>query len=157
VDVDVVSVTAVAFDKGGHLIRGLGPKDIELYEDGVRQDVSYFREASGEGERIPLSVILVLDTSGSMTRTLPFLQEAALSLVYKLDEVDRALLVQFNESIKGSSRGTFPGWRTSCRACRPGAAPASTTPSNTALAASRTSPGGRRWSSSPTAPTPPAS
>jgi Ca-activated chloride channel family protein len=106
VDVDVVSVTAVAFDKGGHLIRGLGPKDIELYEDGVRQDVSYFREASGEGERIPLSVILVLDTSGSMTRTLPFLQEAALSLVYKLDEVDRALLVQFNETIKGSAEFT---------------------------------------------------
>lgn len=106
VDVDVVSVTAVAFDKGGHLIRGLGPKDVELYEDGVRQDVSYFREASGEGERIPLSVILVLDTSGSMTRTLPFLQEAALSLVYKLDEVDRALLVQFNESIKGSTEFT---------------------------------------------------
>jgi VWFA-related protein len=106
VDVDVVSVTAVVFDKGGHLIRGLGPKDVELYEDGVRQDVSYFREASGEGERIPLSVILVLDTSGSMTRTLPFLQEAALSLVYKLDEVDRALLVQFNESIKGSTEFT---------------------------------------------------
>jgi Ca-activated chloride channel family protein len=106
VDVDVVSVTAVVFDKGGHLIRGLGPKDVELYEDGVRQDVSYFREASGEGERIPLSVILVLDTSGSMTRTLPFLQEAALSLVYKLDEVDRALLVQFNESIKGSAEFT---------------------------------------------------
>jgi VWFA-related protein len=106
VDVDVVSVTAVVFDKGGHLIRGLGPKDVELYEDGVRQEVSYFREASGEGERIPLSVVLVLDTSGSMTRTLPFLQEAALSLVYKLDEVDRALLVQFNETIKGSAEFT---------------------------------------------------
>ena len=106
VDVDVVSVTAVVFDKGGHLIRGLGPKDVELYEDGVRQEVSYFREASGEGERIPLSVILVLDTSGSMTHTLPFLQEAALSLVYKLDDVDRALLVQFNETIKGSAEFT---------------------------------------------------
>jgi Ca-activated chloride channel family protein len=106
VEVEVVSVTAVVFDKGGHLIRGLGPKDVELYEDGVRQEVSYFREASGEGERIPLSVILVLDTSGSMTRTLPFLQEAVLSLVYKLDDVDRALLVQFNESIKGSAEFT---------------------------------------------------
>jgi VWFA-related protein len=106
VDVDVVSVTAVVFDKGGHLIRGLGPKDVELYEDGVRQEVSYFREASGDGERIPLSVILLLDTSGSMTHTLPFLQEAALSLVYKLDDVDRALLVQFNETIKGSAEFT---------------------------------------------------
>src|SRR5258708_7175322 len=41
-----------------------------------------------------------------MTHPLPFLQEAALSLVYKLDDVDRALLVQFNETIKGSAEFT---------------------------------------------------
>jgi hypothetical protein len=46
VDVNVVSVTAVVFDKAGHFIRGLGPKDVQLLEDGVPQEVSYFREAS---------------------------------------------------------------------------------------------------------------
>jgi VWFA-related protein len=109
VEVDVVSVTAVVFDKSGKFVRGLGPKDVELLEDGVKQDVSYFREASSQGdsgERVPLSVVLVLDTSGSMTPNLHFLQEAVLNFVYKLDDVDSALVVSFNESVKGSAEFT---------------------------------------------------
>jgi Ca-activated chloride channel homolog len=103
-EVEVVSVTAVVFDKGGHFVRGLGPNDIELLEDGVPQDISLFREASGKGdEEIPLSVVLVLDTSGSMKESLDFLKEAALNFVYKLEDVDTALVVQFNETIKGSA------------------------------------------------------
>ena len=68
VEVDVVSVTAVVFDKSGKPLRGLGTKDVELLENGVKQQVSYFREASSQGDeadRVPLSVVLVLDTSGS--------------------------------------------------------------------------------------------
>jgi len=104
VEVEVVSVTAVVYDKAGRFIRGLGPADVQLLEDGGRQEVSYFREASGEGaEKIPLSVVLVLDASGSMRNNMRFLQEAALSFVYKLEDIDRALVVQFNESIKGSA------------------------------------------------------
>lgn len=106
VGVDVVSVTAVVFGKDGKLLKGLGPKDIELFEDGVKQDVSYFREASSQGEageRVPLSVVLVLDTSGSMKESLHFLQEAVLSFVYKLEEIDKALVVSFNDSVKGSA------------------------------------------------------
>jgi Ca-activated chloride channel family protein len=109
VNVDVVSVTAVVFDKSGRFVRGLGPKDVELLEGGVKQDVSYFREASSGGdpsERVPLSVVLVLDTSGSMKDSLHFLQEAVLSFVYKLDDVDNALVVSFNDSVKGSAEFT---------------------------------------------------
>jgi len=109
VDVDVVSVTAVVFDKAGRPVRGLGTKDVELFENGVKQEVSYFREASSIGdpsERVPLSVILVLDTSGSMKDNMRFLQEAVLNFVYKLEEVDSALVVSFNESVKGSAEFT---------------------------------------------------
>ncbi|HXK10655.1 MAG TPA: VWA domain-containing protein [Vicinamibacteria bacterium] len=109
VDVDVVSVTAVVFDKSGKPVRGLGPKDIALLEDGVKQDVSYFREASSQGdsgERVPLSVVLVLDMSGSMHDNLHFLQEAVLSFVYKMEDVDTALVVSFNDSVKGSAEFT---------------------------------------------------
>jgi VWFA-related protein len=109
VEVDVVSVTAVVFDKSGKFVRGLGPKDVELFENGVKQDVSYFREASSQGdagERVPLSVVLVLDTSGSMAQNMHFLQEAVLNFVYKLDDVDSALVVSFNESVKGSAEFT---------------------------------------------------
>jgi len=106
VGVDVVSVTTVVFDKSGKFVRGLGPKDVELLENGVKQDVSYFREASSQGdpsERVPLTIVLVLDTSGSMKDNMHFLQEAVLNFVYKLDEVDTALVVSFNESVKGSA------------------------------------------------------
>ncbi len=109
VEVDVVSVTAVVFDKAGRPVRGLGTKDVELFENGVQQEVSYFREASSLGdpsERVPLSIVLVLDTSGSMTESLRFLQEAVLNFVYKLEEVDSALVVSFNESVKGSAEFT---------------------------------------------------
>ena len=102
--VDMVSLTAVVHDKAGQFIRGLGPKDIDVFEDGVRQDVTYFREANDKtAEKIPLSVVLVLDASGSMRENMHFLQEAALGFVYKLTDVDEALVVQFNESIKGSA------------------------------------------------------
>jgi VWFA-related protein len=109
VGVEVVSVTAVVFDKGGKILHGLGSQDVELLEDGVKQDVTYFREASSQGdaqERVPLSVVLVLDNSGSMKESLHFLQEAVLNFVYKLEEVDQALLVSFNESVKGSAEFT---------------------------------------------------
>ena len=103
-DVQMVSLTAVVHDKAGRFINGLGPKDIDVFEDGVRQEVTYFREASDKSaaEKIPLSVVLVLDASGSMRENMHFLQEAALAFVYKLTDVDQALVVQFNESIKGS-------------------------------------------------------
>jgi Ca-activated chloride channel family protein len=103
VELDVVSVTAVVYDKAGRFIRGLDKTDIQVFEDGVEQQVTYFREARGGDEKIPLSVVLVLDSSGSMEHNLRFLQEAALSFVYKLEDVDQALVVQFNSSIKGSA------------------------------------------------------
>jgi Ca-activated chloride channel family protein len=106
VDIDVVSVTAVIFDKGGRFVKGLAEKDVELLEDGVKQDLTYFREAAGGDEKIPLSVALVLDASGSMKRSMPFLQQAATSFVRKLEDVDKALVVSFNESVKGSAEFT---------------------------------------------------
>jgi Ca-activated chloride channel family protein len=106
VDIDVVSVTAVIFDKGGRFVKGLAEKDVELLEDGVKQDLTYFREAAGGDEKIPLSVALVLDASGSMKRSMQFLQQAATSFVRKLEDVDKALVVSFNESVKGSAEFT---------------------------------------------------
>jgi VWFA-related protein len=105
--VEVVSLTAVVHDKAGRFVSGLTQSDIEIFENGVKQDVSYLREAGGQGaEKIPLSVILTLDASGSMRDNLHFLQEAAVSFVRKLEDVDTALVVQFNESIKGSAEFT---------------------------------------------------
>jgi Ca-activated chloride channel homolog len=101
-EVNVVSVTAVVFDKSGRFVEGLTQKDVTLYEDEVPQELIYLLAAKGGEEKIPLSVVLVLDASGSMKQSLQFLQEAATSFLNKLEDVDQALVVQFNESLKGS-------------------------------------------------------
>ena len=105
-EVSVVSVTAVVFDKRGRFVEGLTPKDVTLFEDEVPQELMYLLAAKGGEEKIPLSVVLVLDASGSMKQNLHFLQEAATSFLNKLEDVDQALVVQFNESLKGSAEFT---------------------------------------------------
>jgi VWFA-related protein len=106
VETTVVSVTAVVQDKNGTFIRGLGPADVVVTEDGVKQEVAFFREASAPGEKIPLSVVLVLDSSGSMKNNMHFLQEAAITFVNKLEDVDKALVVDFNSGVRGSAEFT---------------------------------------------------
>ncbi len=106
-DVGVVSISAAVHDKAGRFVKGLTARDIEVFEDGVRQDVSFFREASGvTEERIPLSVVLVLDSSGSMGKHMGFLQEAATAFLRRLEDGDQAMIVQFNEGVKGSAEFT---------------------------------------------------
>ncbi len=105
-EVDLVSITAVVHDKAGRFVSGLGVKDVTVLEEGVPQDVTIFRETQGGEEKIPLSVVLVLDASGSMRESMGFLTEAASSFVGKLEAVDEALIVQFNESVKGSAEFT---------------------------------------------------
>ena len=103
-EIELVSLTAVVHDSAGKPIHGLTAADVLVLEDARPQQLTYFREASGASdEKIPLSVVLVLDASGSMKHNLHFLQEAALRFVDKLESVDTALVVQFNESIKGSA------------------------------------------------------
>jgi Ca-activated chloride channel homolog len=59
--VDLVTLNATVTDASGHAVGGLRAADFVVYEDGERQEVSQF-----EAERVPVSLGLVLDTSGSM-------------------------------------------------------------------------------------------
>jgi VWFA-related protein len=59
--VELVNVTATVTDKNGRFVPGLHQDDFVVYEDNVRQEVSHF-----SNERVPVSLGIVLDTSGSM-------------------------------------------------------------------------------------------
>src|SRR2546423_15721720 len=61
--VDVVTVTATVTDKDGRFVAGLGKDDFTIFEDGQPRDVSYCGEESS-----PVSLAILLDASGSMTR-----------------------------------------------------------------------------------------
>ena len=98
--VDVVSVSATITDANGRFVRNLTRDDFVIYEDGVAQPVLYF-----SNERVPVSLGLALDTSGSMAGEKIRAAQAALGrflvdLLGPEDEVfvyrfsDQALLVQ---------------------------------------------------------------
>lgn len=104
-EVEIVSVPVMIFDKAGRFVGDLKKEDIQIFEDGVRQDITYLAGSTGE-ERIPLSIALTLDTSGSMRDSIAFLKEAATYFTGKLEATDQALVIQFNESVKSSSEFT---------------------------------------------------
>jgi len=104
-EVEVVSVPVLVYDKAGQFVGGLKKEDITILEDGIPQEITYLTTGTGE-DRIPLSIALTLDTSGSMQPSMRFLKEAATYFTGKLDDSDQALVVTFNESVKSSSEFT---------------------------------------------------
>src|SRR5688572_31025992 len=59
--VDLINVTATVTDSQGRFVPGLRMEDFEVYEDGKLQKISQF-----DSERVPVSLGIVFDSSGSM-------------------------------------------------------------------------------------------
>ena len=59
--VDLINVTATVVDGTGRFVSGLRKEDFRVYEDDQLQAISHFNS-----ERVPVSLGIVLDTSGSM-------------------------------------------------------------------------------------------
>jgi VWFA-related protein len=59
--VNLINVTATVTDESGRFVPNLRAEDFEVYEDGQLQSISQF-----EAERVPVSLGIALDTSGSM-------------------------------------------------------------------------------------------
>ena len=60
--VELVNVTATVTDDTGRFVSNLRKEDFVVYDDGVQQDVTYF-----SNDRVPVSLGILLDASGSMT------------------------------------------------------------------------------------------
>jgi VWFA-related protein len=59
--VELINVTATVTDANGRFVPGLRREDFRLYEDDQLQTITHFN-----AERVPVSLGVVLDTSGSM-------------------------------------------------------------------------------------------
>jgi VWFA-related protein len=90
--VEVINVPVSVTDIGDRPVSNLLESDFEIFEDGVRQQVSVF----DHGE-LPVSLVLMIDTSASMNEKLPLVQKAALRLTHALTARDQVEVVQFNE------------------------------------------------------------
>lgn len=94
VDVDVVHITASVTDGDGTFVRGLPATAFRVYEDDVRQDITYFA-----AENIPLEIIVAVDVSGSMTDAMPQVREAVKTFLSALRPSDRVTLIGFNDNV----------------------------------------------------------
>jgi Ca-activated chloride channel family protein len=91
----IVALTVVVQNGQAHYVPGLTRQDFAVFEDGMRQDVRLFEAGS-----LPLDLILLLDTSESMTGEIETAQAAAHGLLSTLRKNDRAAVVLFNQRIR---------------------------------------------------------
>jgi Ca-activated chloride channel homolog len=98
--VDLVSVLCTVRTRGGEYLEGLTREDFEIYEDGVRQEIRFFHREAG-GDARPLSILLLIDTSGSVKNMLDFQQQAALEFLKQTlrENRDMAAVVQFDSDV----------------------------------------------------------
>lgn len=92
--VDLINVTATVSDTSGRFVPELQQDDFVVYEDGRPQAITYF-----SAERVPVSLGLVLDTSGSMAgEKIDDAKSALDRFVYDLlDERDEVFLYRFSD------------------------------------------------------------
>ena len=85
----------VTVQDGSQFVRGLQPADFVVYDDGVKQNVTFF-----ESSRVPLDLILLLDTSASMADKLALVHDAASGFLKTLRPGDRGAVVTFASDVR---------------------------------------------------------
>ncbi len=99
-DVEVVYILATVRDRKGRYVADLSRQDFDVYEDGVKQNIEYFNYESGEQAQ-PLTIVMLIDTSGSVKDKLRFEQQAASEFLQATlrENVDLAAVIQFDSEV----------------------------------------------------------
>jgi Ca-activated chloride channel family protein len=92
--IELVSLNVIVTEGGGRYVTDLAQDDFNIFEDGVKQDVSFFNKTN-----LPIALSLLLDTSASMETKLPTAQEAAIGFSRKLRPQDLAEVVDFDSRV----------------------------------------------------------
>ncbi len=94
--IDLINVTATVTDATGRFVRDLTVDDFVLYDDGEQQTIAHF-----DRERVPVSLGIVLDTSGSMVGDkIASAQQAIQRFMGELlDPEDEIFLVRFADDV----------------------------------------------------------
>jgi Ca-activated chloride channel homolog len=97
----VVSLFVTVADAQKRLVPGLTQDDFEIYDNDKPQPIIYF-----DNSVHPINVIVMLDTSGSMTLTIDLLKRAAEQFVIRLLPEDKGRVGAFNDKVQISSQFT---------------------------------------------------
>jgi Ca-activated chloride channel family protein len=95
----VVSLFATVTDAQKRLVPDLMQSDFDVFDNEKPQSLVFF-----QNQIQPISVVVMLDTSGSMTMTLDLLRAAAEQFVLRLLPADKARIGAFNDKIQFMGR-----------------------------------------------------
>jgi VWFA-related protein len=91
-DVEEVELNCSVLD-GNRMVPNLNKENFQVIEDGVKQRIISFQHTD-----LPVSIALVVDSSGSMGRKRPSVNKSALDLIAASNSQDEAFVVNFSDA-----------------------------------------------------------
>jgi len=92
--VEIVSLNVTVADPQLRYSTDLQQEEFQVFEDGVKQDISYFNRSN-----LPIALALLMDTSASMEARLQTAQEAATGFARQLRPQDLAEIIDFDSRV----------------------------------------------------------
>jgi Ca-activated chloride channel family protein len=92
--IELVSLNVSVSDANGHYVTDLEQGDFNVFEDGMKQDVTFFTKTN-----LPIALALMMDTSASMDTKLPIAQEAAIGFAKRAREQDLTEIIDFDSRV----------------------------------------------------------
>jgi Ca-activated chloride channel homolog len=92
---ELVSLNVSVVGQNAKPVSGLAAEQFQVFEDGVPQQLKFF--SPGE---LPLDVVILLDTSASMTGSMDLVQQAAIRFARSLRSTDRASVMGISSGLR---------------------------------------------------------
>ena len=92
VGIEVINLNVSVTDTRNRYVTNLDIEDFAVFEDGIRQRLTLFTH-----ENLPISMVVMIDTSASMDTKIDSARKAAIRFIGTLREFDYAQIVQFND------------------------------------------------------------
>jgi Ca-activated chloride channel family protein len=93
--VDIVSLSVTVTDAENHHVQNLEAGQFTVFEDGVKQDITFFNKRQQSS-----ALSLLLDSSASMEDKIETLQKAAINFVARLQPKDLAQVIDFDSRVE---------------------------------------------------------
>ncbi|HEU4714106.1 MAG TPA: VWA domain-containing protein [Pyrinomonadaceae bacterium] len=97
----LVNSPVLVLGRDGKFVPNLRREDFQIFENGVKQEISYFAPVEN-----PFTVALLIDTSRSTVFNLQDIQQSAIAFVEKLRPDDRVAVVSFSDEINVVAEAT---------------------------------------------------
>ena len=103
VSTQTVPLYVTVMDTARRLVPDLAEEDFEIYDNGKLQKLTNF-----DNKATPITVVVMLDTSGSMTLALDHVKQAAEQFLIRLLPEDKGKIGAFNDKIEVKPAAGLP-------------------------------------------------